>query len=103
MMGQHEHQHNETILQALQLLPGGYKPELPDLPSGRGVALGRVPVAAGEYPIGSDSHEPYDNEHPRYHVRLKAFDIERFPVTCGQVLGFTKERRYSLQDPRTAA
>src|SRR5258708_6835976 len=49
MIVQHEHQHNETILQALQRLPGGYQPELPDLPAGREVALGPVPVAAGAY------------------------------------------------------
>jgi len=33
---QHEHQHNETILQTLQLTPGRYRDRLPPLPVARG-------------------------------------------------------------------
>ncbi|MDP9381839.1 MAG: DinB family protein, partial [Chloroflexota bacterium] len=32
MVVEHEHQHDETILQALQLLPGGYCPAVPTAP-----------------------------------------------------------------------
>jgi gamma-glutamyl hercynylcysteine S-oxide synthase len=103
MIVQHEHQHNETILQALQLLPGGYKPDFPDPRPGGEVALDRVPVAAGDYPIGCDNHEPYDNEHPRHEVRLRAYDIDRFPVTCGQFLRFIDDGGYERQDLWTLA
>jgi iron(II)-dependent oxidoreductase len=103
MIVQHEHQHNETILQALQLLPGGYKPAISDPPPGREVVLDRVDVAAGDYPIGCDSHEPYDNEHPRHTVRLRAYDIDRFPVTCGQFLEFIDDGGYRRQELWTDA
>jgi iron(II)-dependent oxidoreductase len=103
MIVQHEHQHNETILQALQLVPGGYKPELPEPRPGREVALDRVLVAAGDYPIGCDDHEPYDNEHPRHEVRLQAYDIDRFPVTCGQIIRFIDDGGYQRQDLWTDA
>jgi iron(II)-dependent oxidoreductase len=94
MIVQHEHQHNETMLQALQLLPGGYRPQIPEAPTARQVVLDRVPVPAGEYQVGCDSHEPYDNEHPRHPVRLHAYDIDRFPVTCGQFLAFIDDGGY---------
>jgi iron(II)-dependent oxidoreductase len=35
LVAQHEHQHQETICQTLQLLPGGYLSELPPARSGR--------------------------------------------------------------------
>ena len=94
MIVQHEHQHNETILQALQLLPDGYRPEWPQPPAGRDVTLDQVQVAAGTYPIGSDGHEPYDNEHPRHEVELRAYEIDRFPVTCGQFRAFIDDGGY---------
>jgi gamma-glutamyl hercynylcysteine S-oxide synthase len=103
MIVQHEHQHNETILQALQLLPDGYRPELPHPPAGRDVALDHVEVAAGTYPIGNDRHEPYDNEHPRHQVELRAYEIDRFPVTCGQFREFIDDRGYDRRELWTDA
>lgn len=103
MIVQHEHQHNETILQALQLLPDGYRPALPQPPAGRDVALDQVQVAAGTYPIGSDGHEPYDNEHPRHEVELAAFEIDRFPVTCGQFRAFIDDGGYERRQLWTDA
>lgn len=98
MIVQHEHQHNETILQALQLLPGGYLPQIPAPPRAREVVLDKVVVPAGEYPIGCDSHEPYDNEHPLHPLRLGAYDIDRFPVTCGQFLAFIDDGGYDRRE-----
>jgi iron(II)-dependent oxidoreductase len=95
---QHENQHNETILQALQLLPGGYKPELPTPPPGRDVKLDQVRVPAGRYPVGNDEHAPYDNEHPRHEVEVRGFAIDRFPVTCGQYLEFIDDGGYGRID-----
>jgi gamma-glutamyl hercynylcysteine S-oxide synthase len=103
MIVQHEHQHNETILQALQLLPDGYQPQLPDPPQGREVALDQVHVAAGTYPIGSDGHEPYDNEHPRHRVELQAYAIDRFPVTNGQFREFIDDSGYERRKLWTVA
>jgi iron(II)-dependent oxidoreductase len=94
MVIQHENQHDETLLQALQLLPGGYHPELPPARPGRPVKLHQVEVPAGTYPIGSDVHEPYDNEHPRHAVDLDGFRIDRYPVTCAQYLEFIEAGGY---------
>jgi len=96
---QHENQHDETILQALQLIPGGYRPDLREPRPAPLVAPDRVTVPAGAYPVGSDLHEPYDNEHPRHTVRVEAFAIDRFPVTCGQYLAFIEGGGYQRREP----
>jgi gamma-glutamyl hercynylcysteine S-oxide synthase len=95
---QHENQHNETLLQALQLLPGGYFPELPPARVARVDTVGAVHVEAGRYPVGTDSHEPYDNESPAHEVELGAFAIDRFPVTCGQYRAFMEDGGYSRRE-----
>jgi gamma-glutamyl hercynylcysteine S-oxide synthase len=95
---QHENQHDETLLQALQLLPGGYLPQLPPPRGARPAALEAVLIDAGRYPVGTDSHEPYDNESPRHEVELGAFAIDRFPVTCGQYRGFMEDGGYSRRE-----
>lgn len=95
---QHEHQHDETICQTLQLLPGGYLDELPASPTGRPAAHDMVSVPGGRYPIGTDRHEPYDNEHPRHEVELRPFRIDRFPVTNGEYLQFMEDGGYSRKE-----
>lgn len=103
MVVQHENQHDETILQALQLLPGGYRPDLPVLKQAGPVTLDQVTVPAGSYPIGDDFHEPYDNEHPRHMRDLEEFAIDRHPVTCGQYLEFMADAGYERRELWTEA
>jgi iron(II)-dependent oxidoreductase len=99
MIVAHEHQHQETILQSLQMLPGGYPlpPAAPVAtpgpcpPSDRG---DMVEMPGGVYPIGSAEHTPYDNEGPAHDVLLAPFRIDRFPVTCGQYLDFVDSGGY---------
>jgi iron(II)-dependent oxidoreductase len=84
MLLAHELQHNETMLQLLQLVDG-YESELVD------EALAVEPVAegpeavaipAGEYEIGApDRGFAYDNERGRHRVELAAFEIDRAPVS----------------------
>jgi len=95
---QHEHQHDETILQTLQLIAGGYLPTLPPPRVAPPIQAGMVAVPAGRYPIGTDSAEPYDNEHPRHELDLKGFRIDRFPVSNGDYLRFMKDGGYSRPD-----
>jgi gamma-glutamyl hercynylcysteine S-oxide synthase len=95
---QHEDQHQETILQTIQLTPGEYLDRLPALPEGRTAPTDMVQVPAGRYPIGSDGHEPYDNEHPRHQVELSAYEIDRFPVSNGDYLRFMAEGGYTRQE-----
>jgi gamma-glutamyl hercynylcysteine S-oxide synthase len=95
---QHEQQHDETILQTLQLMPGGYLKHLPELPAGRRVGRDMVTVPAGRYPIGADGLAPYDNERGRHEVELPAFAIDRFPVTNGDYLRFMEDDGYGRRE-----
>jgi len=94
MLLAHELQHNETMLQLLQLVEG-YEPEraefapspeqVPDEPEA-------VRVAAGEYEIGAPARGfAYDNERPRHAVSLDAFEIDRTPVGNGAYIKFMEE------------
>ena len=70
MLLQHEHQHNETMLQTLQLAePGVYAPER-ERPAGP-AATGSVVVEARPVEIGFEGEGfAYDNERPRHRVEL---------------------------------
>jgi iron(II)-dependent oxidoreductase len=82
----HEHQHRETMLQALQLamLPG-FQPEPvpePPAPDACFTGLEAIEVPAGPCAIGATAEGfAYDNERPRHIVSLPAFRIGRTPVT----------------------
>ncbi len=86
----HEYQHNETMLQLLQMVDG-YQPRRVD-PGPAAEPLGNGPemvaVAAGESLIGAAQGFSYDNERPRHRVDLAAFEIDRAPVTNGAYAEF---------------
>ncbi|HEU4707086.1 MAG TPA: SUMF1/EgtB/PvdO family nonheme iron enzyme [Solirubrobacterales bacterium] len=97
MLLAHELQHNETMLQLLQLVDGY---ELPDefsrgrnsvrIAAGSTTAAGEmVPVEAGEHEIGAGPRGfAYDNERPRHTVELDAFEIDRTPVSNGAYIAY---------------
>jgi gamma-glutamyl hercynylcysteine S-oxide synthase len=104
MLLAHELQHNETMLQLLQLVDGY---ELPPaiqaerdfvVPSsgygeqrnhGTSLEVEMVAIEAGEYEIGPpDRGFAYDNERPRHTVVLDAFEIDRAPVANGAYISF---------------
>lgn len=95
----HENQHDETMLQALNLRAG---PPLLSagavLPGGRpGVAGTSVLVPAGPFTLGVNaSDEPYslDNERPGHTVEVEAFRIGRVPVTNAQWQEFIDDDGY---------
>jgi iron(II)-dependent oxidoreductase len=103
----HELQHNETMLQLLQLVDGYELPPAIEaerasvVPYGRpgsernratGPGDGMVAIAAGEYEIGApDRGFAYDNERPRHAVALAAFEIDRTPVTNATYISFMEE------------
>jgi iron(II)-dependent oxidoreductase len=103
MLVQHEHQHNETMLQTLQLAaPGVYEPERPAPPT-ESAESGALVVDAGRAVIG-DSGEgfAYDNERPRHELALAAFRIDRAPVTMEAFAEFAADGGYArpeLWDP----
>ncbi len=94
MLIAHEHQHNETMLQLVQMIDG-YEP--PALDPGAGdepVADGpeMVEVAAGTHEIGAPERGfAYDNERPRRAVQLGPFRIDRTPVTNAAYATFVEE------------
>jgi gamma-glutamyl hercynylcysteine S-oxide synthase len=94
MLLAHEHQHNETMLQLLQMVES-YEPAAVDAaPAGEPVSEGEdmVRVEAGSHEIGAgDVGFAYDNERPRHAVALDAFWIDRTPVTNGDYISFLEE------------
>jgi iron(II)-dependent oxidoreductase len=98
----HENQHDETMLQALNLRTG---PPLlstgSPLPSGRSDVAGTsVLVPAGEFVLGVDAvSEPHslDNERAAHVVDLPAFRIGRVPVTNGEWRQFVDDGGYEQQ------
>ncbi len=79
----HEHQHNETMLQLLQMVED-YEPveALPADPAPAPVGPQMVLVDGGEVEIGAAAEGfAYDNERPRHAVELEPFWIDRTPVT----------------------
>jgi len=100
MLFAHELQHNETMLQLLQLVDGYELP--PDIATERSCpripgtsASGQaemVAVEAGEHEIGAPRRGfAYDNERPRHTVELAAFEVDRTPVTNGSYISFMEE------------
>ncbi|AGB26193.1 TIGR03440 family protein [Mycobacterium sp. JS623] len=98
----HENQHDETMLQALNLRTG---PPLLSagsaLPPGRSDIVGTsVLVPAGEFVLGVDAvSEPHslDNERPAHVVDVPAFRIGRVPVTNGEWRQFIDDGGYEQQ------
>jgi len=100
MVLQHEYQHNETILQTLQLKQGmPYRaPRAYVAPAGLSrVARGTmVRFPGGRVQIGTDDRRvAYDNERPMHDVDLPPFSIDVFPVTNGEFLEFIRGGGYS--------
>jgi iron(II)-dependent oxidoreductase len=98
----HENQHDETMLQALNLRTGSPLMDRGSaLPSGRaGVAGESVLVPGGEFVLGVDAvSEPHslDNERNAHVVDLPAFRIGRVPVTNGEWRQFIDDGGYQQQ------
>jgi gamma-glutamyl hercynylcysteine S-oxide synthase len=98
MLVQHEHQHNETMLQTLQLAePGVFAPE-PTAPAGS-AASGSLRIDPGPVEIGDGGDGfAYDNERPRHTVELGAYEIDRAPVTNAQYMEFVEDGGYGRRE-----
>jgi len=102
MLLAHEHQHNETMLQLLQMVERYEPVEREPLPAGDPAASGSeaehaagpemVRVEGGAHEIGAGEEGfAYDNERPRHEVRLEPFWIDRTPVTNERYAEFVQE------------
>jgi iron(II)-dependent oxidoreductase len=102
MVLQHEYQHNETILQTLQLKQGRpYSPAqryaLP--PEGTASAGRMVRFPGGLVEIGTeDRTAAYDNERRRHRVPIAPFWIDVHPVTNGEFQDFIEAGGYSVRE-----
>ncbi len=104
MVLQHEYQHNETILQTLQLMEGepyaGRGRNWSGVATGDGVERGEpgephtrsmdmIHFPGGEVSIGTDDRsQAYDNERPRTRLRVEPFRIDRHPVDNAAFMDF---------------
>src|SRR5204863_6508337 len=99
MVIQHEHQHNETMLQTLALAePGVFKPPARTRPAGsrNGIPSDMARIDGGPFIAGApEGRFTYDNERPRHEVDLPAFEIDRLPVTNGEFLDFVDAGGYA--------
>ena len=102
----HEHQHNETMLQTIQLarLTGLAAAQRHEEPDGAAPATGLdlVKVPAGECSIGAPERSPawfsYDNERPRHVTYVPAFRIGRHPITNASYLHFVEGGGYERRE-----
>ena len=103
MVLQHEYQHNETMLQTLQLKQGRpYSPVLRfDIPEGPPARLSPAMVhfGGGEVEIGTDDRSAaYDNERGRHRVTVAPFWIDVHPVTNAEFEAFIVAGGYSTRE-----
>jgi gamma-glutamyl hercynylcysteine S-oxide synthase len=91
---QHELQHQETMLQTLQLSGSAYA-TLPHDDLRTPPKPEDVLVPAGSFTLGTN-REPwaYDNEQPAHVVELPAFWVERYPVTNERFAEFVEDGGY---------
>lgn len=103
MVLQHEYQHNETILQTLQLKSGGaYHParRRPVPPATLAIEPGAmVRFPGGRVTMGTtDRACAYDNERPRHPVDLAPFMVDVAPVRNGEYVAFMEDGGYTRRD-----
>lgn len=101
MVLQHEYQHNETILQTLQLKLGQpYHPAKRfTLPAAGKSPGGMAGFPGGTVTIGTnDARWSYDNERPCHEIILEPFRIDVHPVTNADFTHFIAEGGY--EEPR---
>jgi iron(II)-dependent oxidoreductase len=92
MLIAHELQHNETMLQLLQMVDGYELLELSGVSQDAPRVPGTILIEGGSREIGAPAGGfAYDNERPRHAVELAPFEIDRAPVDNGSYLRFMEE------------
>lgn len=100
MVTQHEAQHQETMLQALDLrsdlAPYALSAQTSKPAQTRRVDdTDRIHVPGGWFWQGTgDRLMAYDNERPAHRVKVPAFDLDRFPVTVRRFARFIEQHGY---------
>jgi iron(II)-dependent oxidoreductase len=102
----HEHQHNETMLQTLQLaeldgyaLPDRDTPGPVDAAPARHTGLELVEIPGGPCTMGAaTSGFAYDNERPRHRTDVRGYLIGRTPITNATFLTFVEGGGYERRE-----
>ncbi|MGB9184741.1 MAG: ergothioneine biosynthesis protein EgtB [Solirubrobacteraceae bacterium] len=101
----HEQQHNETMLQTLQLarlsdyVPVDSAPATPGGQDAHGGGLDLVEIPAGRCTIGAAAGGfAYDNEQPRHHTDVRGYLIGRTPITNATYLTFVEGGGYERRE-----
>jgi gamma-glutamyl hercynylcysteine S-oxide synthase len=97
----HEHQHNETMLQTIQLaeLPGLSVQDGAGPARGADTGLEMVMVPGGPCTLGAaDAGFAYDNERPRHRTDVRDYLIGRTPITNASYLTFVEGGGYERRE-----
>jgi iron(II)-dependent oxidoreductase len=101
MVLQHEYQHNETMLQTLQLMQGsGYRPEIrADLPPGNPPEEEIVYIPGGSFVMGTNDRAwALDNERGAHELETPGFYLDTTPVTNRAYLEFVEDGGYDREE-----
>ncbi len=102
MIAQHESQHQETILQSLDLREAGTAWDLTPAPDGQAPSVDdteRITVEGGPFVLGTDRMRwTYDNERPAHTVEVATFTMDRFPVTNRRWAAFVEAGGYDARE-----
>jgi len=103
MVLQHEQQHSETMLQAIELARLDVAPGLEAAPRPAAprsfTGLEAVEVSGGPFAMGADPGRfAFDNERPRNRVEVPAFRIGRTPITNATFLRFVEGGGYQRRE-----
>ena len=99
----HEQQHNETMLQAIELAGLPTAPGMPRTPLPASATaytgLESVAVPGGRCLIGAGPRGfAYDNERPRHETDVREFRIGRVPITNASYLTFVEGGGYERRE-----
>jgi iron(II)-dependent oxidoreductase len=105
MVLQHEYQHNETMLQALQLkqgtpyhAPRAYRAPAPQSSTTLPPVGSTVRFGGGSVKLGTnDRSAAYDNERPLHESVIVPFRMDVYPVTNGEYLQFMRDDGYATR------
>ncbi|MFN2433262.1 MAG: ergothioneine biosynthesis protein EgtB [Gemmatimonadota bacterium] len=102
LVAQHEAQHQETMLQAIALVPGlEYEPHFRESPRPAAYAPDApvIVIPAGAFPLGTGRTPlAYDNEQPQHWVDVASFAIDVAPVSSRAFLAFVEDGGYRRRE-----
>lgn len=97
---QHEDQHQETIMELLQLIhqQRGVPAGLDGFDWSSTHSTEMISLPGGKFEMGSHNPHAYDNEHIPHRVRVAPFKLARTPVTAFEWSQFMHDGGYSRQE-----